>query len=84
MGTAHETVQTNGRAYRWMDQPLVVVCVDGCEPDYITQAMQAGAAPYLRELCEKGTSLLGEAVEMYQTIGMPRHVEMSEELLKKT
>lgn len=45
-----------------MDRPLVVVCVDGCEPDYITQAMQAGAAPYLRELCEKGTSLLGDAV----------------------
>ncbi len=45
-----------------MDRPLVVVCVDGCEPDYITQAMQAGVAPYLRELCEKGTSLLGDAV----------------------
>ena len=45
-----------------MDRPLVVVCVDGCEPDYITQAMQAGSAPYLRELCEKGSSLLGDAV----------------------
>ena len=22
-----------------MDRPLVVVCVDGCEPDYITQAV---------------------------------------------
>ena len=55
-------VSVNGRNYRWMDRPLVVVCVDGCEPDYITQAMQAGVAPYLRELCEKGTSLLGDAV----------------------
>jgi hypothetical protein len=27
--------------------------------------------------------LLGEAVEMYQTIGMLRHVEMANELLKK-
>ena len=55
-------VTVNGRTYRWMDRPLVVVCVDGCEPDYVTQAMQAGAAPFLRELCDKGTSLLGEAV----------------------
>ena len=52
----------NGRTYRWMDRPLVVVCVDGCEPDYITQAIRAGAAPYLKELCGKGTSLLGDAV----------------------
>src|SRR5678816_3141932 len=55
-------INVNGRTYRWMDRPLVVVCVDGCEPDYITQAMQAGAAPFLRELCDKGTSLLGDAV----------------------
>ena len=31
-----------------MDRPLVVVCVDGCEADYINQAVQAGVAPYLR------------------------------------
>ncbi len=55
-------VTVNGRTYRWMDRPLVVVCIDGCEPDYITQAIQAGVAPYLRELCEKGASFLGEAV----------------------
>ena len=55
-------IKVNGRTYRWMDRPLVVVCVDGCEPDYITQAMQAGAAPYLRALCDKGASLLGDAV----------------------
>jgi hypothetical protein len=33
---------------------------------------------------DKARTLLGEAVEMYQTIGMPRHVEMAEELLNKT
>ena len=44
----------NGRSYRWPDRPLVVVCVDGCEPDYITQAMQAGVAPYLGEMVRQG------------------------------
>src|SRR5512147_50517 len=55
-------VTVNGRTYRWMERPLVVVCVDGCEPDYITQAIQADAAPYLRELCDKGSSFLADAV----------------------
>ena len=40
----------NGRTYRWMDRPLVVVCVDGCERDYIAAAVAAGAAPFLRAL----------------------------------
>ncbi len=41
----HLTV--NGRTYDWPRQPLVVVCVDGCEPDYLTQAVAAGAMPWL-------------------------------------
>ncbi len=40
-------ITVNGRTYRWMDHPLVVVCLDGSERDYITAAVAAGAAPYL-------------------------------------
>ena len=60
--STRHAVSANGRSYRWMDRPLVVVCVDGCEADYINQAIQAGAAPYLAAMCAKGTSLLGECV----------------------
>ena len=60
--TPGRAVAANGRSYRWMDRPLVVVCVDGCEADYINQAIQAGVAPYLAEMCSKGASLLGECV----------------------
>ena len=60
--TPGRAVSANGRSYRWMDRPLVVVCVDGCEADYINQAIQAGVAPYLAEMCAKGASLLGECV----------------------
>ena len=59
---AGRTIAVNGRSYRWMDRPLVIVCVDGCETDYITQAVQAGVAPYLKSMCESGTSLLAECV----------------------
>jgi len=49
-----KTIDVNGRAYRWPQRPLVVVCVDGCEPDYITQAISAGRAPFLASLRERG------------------------------
>jgi phosphonoacetate hydrolase len=53
----------NGRSYRWMDRPLVVVCVDGCEYEYITAAVAAGAAPYLGKLLAgAGTSFVADCV----------------------
>src|ERR1044072_4553832 len=55
-------VTVNARTYRAPSRPVVVVCVDGCEPDYITQAIEAGAADYLQTMCETGTSLLGDCV----------------------
>ena len=39
-------IAVNGRTYHWMDRPLVVVCVDGCQHEYITAAVAAGAAPF--------------------------------------
>jgi phosphonoacetate hydrolase len=52
----------NGRSYRWPDRPLVVVCVDGCEPDYLNQAIGAGSAPWLKGLNGRGTCLTADCV----------------------
>src|SRR5437773_8719990 len=52
----------NGRTYEWPARPLVVVCVDGCEPDYLAQAFLAGAMPYLATAVTQGESLLASAV----------------------
>jgi phosphonoacetate hydrolase len=53
----------NGRAYRWMDRPLVVVCVDGCQFEYITAAVSAGVAPFLgRLLAGEGASFVADCV----------------------
>ena len=53
----------NGRTYRWMDRPLVVVCVDGCQLEYITAAVAAGVAPFLgRLLAGNGTAFLADCV----------------------
>jgi len=56
------SVTVNGRDYRLPSRPLVVVCVDGCEPDYITQAIQAGVAPFMKRMLANGTSLIGDCV----------------------
>jgi phosphonoacetate hydrolase len=46
-----------------MDRPLVVVCVDGCQFEYITKAVAAGAAPFLgRLLTGTGTSFIADCV----------------------
>ena len=55
-------IKVNGRTYRWPTRPLVVVCVDGCEPDYINQAIVAGEAPWLAGLNGRGTCLTADCV----------------------
>ena len=33
-----KTIEVNGRRYRWMSEPLAVVCMNGCEYDYLSLA----------------------------------------------
>jgi len=55
-------VTVNGRAYAWPRRPLVVVCVDGCEPDYLTQAIATGRTPFLASLIDRGVCLTADSV----------------------
>ena len=57
-----DSVTVNGRSYRAPQRPLVIVCVDGCEPDYINQAISSGRAPFLASLRENGTCLTADCV----------------------
>lgn len=52
----------NARSYALPREPLVVVCVDGCEPDYIGQAVASGKMPWVAQVLETGTGLLAECV----------------------
>jgi phosphonoacetate hydrolase len=60
--TRPASLSINGRSYRWMDRPLVVVCVDGCEFDYIRKAVAAGAAPFLGRMLAEGAAFEGDCV----------------------
>jgi phosphonoacetate hydrolase len=54
--------EVNGRFYRPASQPTVVVCVDGCEPEYIAQAVAAGVAPWFARTLAGGTALVADCV----------------------
>jgi phosphonoacetate hydrolase len=55
-------IEVNRRRYRWMREPLAVVCVDGCEGAYIEQAVRAGAAPWLERTLRQGSAFVAECV----------------------
>ena len=57
-----KTVTVNGRTYNWPRAPLVVICCDGSEPDYMEVAMQAGLMPNLKRIIAKGENLRGHSV----------------------
>jgi len=60
--SARAPIEVNGRSYGWPRRPLVVVCVDGCEPEYINLAIASGSAPFLASLRERGTCLTADCV----------------------
>lgn len=55
-------IEVNGRAYRLSSKPTVVVCVDGCEYDYLEAAVEAGVAPFIGKMLKAGTALKGDCV----------------------
>ncbi len=55
-------LEANGRRYAAPKQPTVVICVDGCEPDYVAQAVAAGAMPTMRRWLAEGTALIADSV----------------------
>ncbi len=55
-------LNVNQRTYKLPTSPTVVVCVDGCEPDYLGQAVATGHMPWLKRTLAQGTGLVAECV----------------------
>ena len=63
--TSAANIDVNGRSYRVPNAPnapTVVVCVDGCEPDYLAQAVATRHMPWLKRTLAEGTGLIAECV----------------------
>jgi phosphonoacetate hydrolase len=57
-----KTIESNGRRYGWMTDPVVVVCVDGCEYEYLERAASAGRTPFIASLLKPGHAFKADAV----------------------
>ena len=57
-----QQIDVNNRSYRWMTNPVVVICVDGCEYDYLERAAAAGSAPFIAKMLRGGSAFKGNAV----------------------
>lgn len=55
-------LEVNGRRYRLPESPTVVVCVDGCEPDYLAQATFGGHMPWMKRVLAEGTAIVADCV----------------------
>ncbi|WP_422366764.1 phosphonoacetate hydrolase [Pelagibius sp.] len=56
------SVTVNGRSYNFPKGPVVVVCIDGSEPDYMEEAMAAGRMPWLASILPGGADLRADCV----------------------
>lgn len=55
-------VAVNGRSYAWPRVPAIAICLDGCEPAYLDEAIKAGLMPALAGIKEKGTVRFAHSV----------------------
>ena len=56
------SVSANGRSYAWPRVPAIAICLDGCEPAYLDEAIKAGLMPALEKVKAKGTVRLAHSV----------------------
>ncbi|TGQ91001.1 phosphonoacetate hydrolase [Mesorhizobium sp. M8A.F.Ca.ET.208.01.1.1] len=55
-------VAVNGRTYAWPRVPAIAICLDGCEPAYLDEAIRAGLMPALVRIKQKGTVRFAHSV----------------------
>lgn len=70
-----EPLPINGRAYRFPVRPVVVVCFDGCDPEYVAAAMRAGVVPNLARMMGEGFSAI--ALAAMPTFTNPNNVAIA-------
>ena len=69
-----ETIELNGRRYRKPRRPTVVICVDGCDPEYLERGITDGIFPTIGSFRRKG--YLGTADAVVPTFTNPNNVSI--------
>ncbi len=65
----------NGRPYRFPARPVVVICFDGCDPEYVDAATRAGLIPNLARMMDQGFS--ANALAAMPTFTNPNNVAIA-------
>jgi phosphonoacetate hydrolase len=69
-----ETIELNGRRYRKPRRPTVVICVDGCDPEYLERGIADGIFPTIGSFRREG--YLGTADAVVPTFTNPNNVSI--------
>src|SRR5215468_2891457 len=57
-----EAIELNGRRYRTPQRPTVVICVDGCDPEYLERGIPDGIFPTIGGFRREGYLGVADAV----------------------
>jgi phosphonoacetate hydrolase len=68
-----ETIELNGRRYRKPQRPTVVICVDGCDPEYFERGIPDGIFPTIGSFRE---GYFGVADAVVPTFTNPNNVSI--------
>lgn len=55
-------VELHGRRYRLPTRPVVVICIDGCDPEYISDALNRELCPNLSKMVHEGFAAIADCV----------------------
>src|SRR5881227_2922371 len=68
-----EAIELNGRRYRKPQRPTVVICVDGCDPEYLARGIPEGIFPTIGAFSD---GYLGTADAVMPTFTNPNNVSI--------
>src|ERR1700750_246164 len=69
-----ETIELNGRRYRKPQRPTVVICIDGCDPEYLERGIPHGIFPTIGSFHREG--YIGTADAVVPTFTNPNNVSI--------
>jgi phosphonoacetate hydrolase len=71
---AAQEVVVNGRTYSLPQRPVAVVCLDGCDPDYLAVGLAAGELPAFARMARDGFA--GEALSALPSFTNPNNCSL--------
>lgn len=71
------TFAVNNRTYTQPDAPVVVICIDGSEPDYHLEAIKAGRMPWLEKILQNERASSWEAHCAMPALTNPNNVSIA-------